>query len=227
MIEINQRMPIKKSRKGPMAFLAFVLIVGIIFFYLLFFYSGLELQQTINEKDDRELVLINNSPLVVENIEVFAGLVTGKQLIQIIPELKANERKTIVLTGIEQPIIILIIESPFQKTIQQQIDLRAFQNIDIASKIIAPRTAFQGEDLNVSLQLCNNGSTLKDVRIEQKHETGFFLQKENTQLIDILTKTCETIDYTFTALKQGTTTIFFNIKVLDSMKTLTQEIEVK
>ena len=227
MAKINQRMSVKKSRKGPMAFLAFVLIVGIIFFYLLFFYSGIELQQTINAEGNRELVLINTSPLVVENIEVSAQLVSGKKLLQIIPELGANEKKKIVLTGIEQPIIVLIVESPFQKTIQQQIDLRAFQNINITSKIIAPRTVFQSTDLNVSLELCNDGSTLKDIRVEEKHDLGFLSGKENTQLIDVLTKTCETLDYSFTALKQGTTTIFFNIKVLDSMKTLTQEIEIK
>ena len=44
-------------------------------------------------------------------------------------------------------IVVLSIVAPFQKSIEQQIDLRAFQNIDITSKIIEPRTVFQGTDL--------------------------------------------------------------------------------
>ena len=227
MPKLNEKLGVKKSRKGPIAFLGFVIIVALIFIYLLFFYSGLELQQTINEQGDRELILINSSALVAENIEVSANLISGKQLIQIIPELFPGEKRKIILTGINQPVVILLIEAPFQKSLEQQIDLRAFQKIDLNTKIIATRTVFHGTDLNVSIELCNNGSTLKDVRIEEKHEPSYFSGKETTQLIDILSKSCESIDYSFNALKKGTTTIFFNIKVLDSMKTLTQEVEIR
>ncbi|MDO8538508.1 MAG: hypothetical protein Q7S21_06490 [archaeon] len=227
MLKLNQKIGAKKSRKGPIAFLAFVIIVSLVFVYLLFFYSGLELQQAINSEGQRQLLLTNNSPLVAENIQVFAVLSTGKKLVQLIPIIEAGEKKQIILTGINQSVVIITVEAPFQKTIEQQIDLRAFQNIDITSKIIAPKLVFRDNDLNVTIELCNNGAALKDIRIEEKHEPSYFAQKDTTQLIDLLTKSCESIEYKLTALKQGTTTIFFNIKVLDSMKTLTQEVEVR
>ena len=227
MQETDKIARMKKKRKGPKAFFVFVLVIAIVFVYLLFFYSGLEFQQSINEQGERELVLANNSPLVVESIQVFAQTMTGRMLIQIIPELNPGEKRTIALGAIDSSVALLVVEAPFTKGFSQQIDLRAFQRIDVSTKIIAPSIAFTGDEVNVSLELCNNGTTLKDLRIEEKHDLGFFSEQFSTQLVDILSKECQRTNYKLSPLKEGKTTIFFNIKVLDNTKTLGQEIEIR
>jgi hypothetical protein len=215
-----------KRKKVVVFFGVIILIYAVLLVYLMFFNQGLEIKQFQDIDGSIAFFLHNSSSHLIKDIKVYAVQGSQTSLIFELGELEPGKNAKIPVSESTQ-INELIATAPFHSTVSKTLSVSGTASLKLSTRVIAPSVMFKGKSSKVSLEICNEGSDLNAIVIEETHSQFSFEEENYLTEINLKNSECRLIDYPLTAKNAGETTIFFNIKALDTTKKIVQSLEVR
>lgn len=205
------------SDKKRLAIIYFAIVyfifVGILV-YLLAFNTGIMIEEKLSEDGLSKQVFIRNaSSKTINNLVVNRIDGNGVAKIAEIKRLARNqvlEITSFIPKGVDK--VSLVVEAPFYHAVAKEI-VFSKPSTGLSYSIKSPSVVFIGMKFSVSIEVCNTTHVQKNILMEEKHDQGFFSEGSITGSADLAEGKCISKTYSLTPVKDGSTTIYFNVNV--------------
>jgi hypothetical protein len=204
------------------------LVFGLMLVYMLFFNVGLALDEKYDaEKGDKILVFKNASSRVIKDITISYIDETGKktELQKIVAAAPGSETEINLSQFMGKSELDIFVEAPFHISVDRKIALKA-SSTGLAYNLQFPGLVIAKTPLMFELQMCNNLDFNREITVEESHETEFFAEAPATKPVSLEPNGCTTLDYTLVPLKEGSTVIYFNVKVANNTEKIEKKVDI-
>src|SRR3989344_1062153 len=194
------------------------IVFGGMLVYTMFFMDGLSFDDKyVPETGLREVFFRNSSQRTINDVTIsYIGPSGEKQVIRKILSVAPQEQVALDLDEFAgQGDILLVAEAPFHLTVERRIPMKA-SDTGITYNLRLPGAIISGSPLAFELEMCNDLDFKRDVTIEEGHREEFFSEQPITDSVSLEPNDCAIISYTLTPLKEGSTGIYFNVKVANN-----------
>ena len=218
----------QKKKLALVVFGVIYLVFGLILLYMLFFNVGLTLDEKYDaEKGDKILVFKNASSRMIKDITISYIDETGKktELQKISSSAPDSENEINLSEFMGKTEIGIVVEAPFHISVDRKVALKA-SSTGLAYNLQFPGLVIAKTPLMFELQMCNNLDFNREVTVEENHESEFFAEAPETKPVSLEPNGCTTLDYTLVPLKEGSTVIYFNVKVANNTEKLEKKLDI-
>ena len=218
----------QRKKLALVVFGAIYLVFGMILIYTLFFNVGLALDEKYDaEKQEKVVVFRNMTSRDIKDVTVsYIDELGNKKELKKIPLAFPGQEIEIDIAGIDaKDDALLVVEAPFHLTVDRRVALKASRS-GLAYNLQFPGLVIAKTPLLFELEMCNNLEIAREIIVEEIHSEEYFAEITEAKNVALDPNGCITIDYTLVPLKEGSTVIYFNVKVANNTEKLEKKIDI-
>ena len=218
----------QKKKLAIVVFGAIYLVFGLILIYMLFFNVGLALDEKYDvEKGAKAVFFKNIGSRDIRDVTIsYIDEAGNKKELEKIPLAVPGQENELDIIGITaQNEVVILVEAPFHLSVEKKVALSA-SSIGLVYNLQFPSLVIAKSPLMFKLEMCNNLDFDREIIVEEIHSEEFFSEVTEAKNVSLGPDGCTSIDYTIVPLKEGSTVIYFNVKVANNTEKIERKIEI-